>query len=153
MKRSASAATLAETQELGRRLGAAASAGDCVALIGDLGAGKTSFVQGIAAGLEIPAEVRVTSPTFTLVNIYRGGRVELVHCDLYRIENAAELVELGLDDLIGEAVVCVEWADRFPVLPADSLAIELSVTGEDSRELVASAGGPDSEALLERWLG
>lgn len=152
MQRNAIAPTLADTHELGRRLGAVATAGDCVALIGDLGAGKTSFVQGVAAGLEIPADVRVTSPTFTLVNIYRGGRVELVHCDLYRIERAAELVELGLDEVIGEAVVCVEWADRFAVLPSDSLVVELSPAGS-GRELVARAGGPDSEALLERWLG
>lgn len=153
VRRTVTAETLADTQELGRRLGAAAVAGDCVALVGDLGAGKTSFVQGVAAGLGVPAEVRVTSPTFTLVNIYRGGRVDLVHSDLYRIERDAELVELGLDDLIGEAVVCVEWADRFAVLPADSLTVELAATGDETRELVATAGGPDSETLLERWLG
>lgn len=146
------AATPDQTRDLGRRLGAAAIAGDCIGLIGDLGAGKTCFVQGIAAGLEIPPEVRVTSPTFTLVNIYRGGRAALVHSDLYRIERAAELVELGLDDLIGEAVVCVEWADRFAVLPADSLVIELAIGANENRDLAVSTGGPDSEALLERWL-
>jgi tRNA threonylcarbamoyladenosine biosynthesis protein TsaE len=145
------AASPGETRELGRRLGAAAAAGDCVGLVGDLGAGKTCFVQGVAAGLGVPAEARVTSPTFTLVNIYRGGRIDLVHSDLYRIERAAELVELGLDDVIGEALVCVEWSDRFDVLPADSLVIELSID-DPGRLLRATAGGPDSEALLERWL-
>jgi tRNA threonylcarbamoyladenosine biosynthesis protein TsaE len=146
------AASPGETRELGRRLGAAAAAGDCVGLVGDLGAGKTCFVQGVAAGLGVPAEARVTSPTFTLVNIYRGGRLELVHADLYRIERAVEIAELGFDDLIGGPVVAVEWADRFPVLPADSLTIELAHGGPARRDIVATSAGPESERLLASWL-
>ena len=153
MSTAVTAATPEEMSELGRRLGAVATADDCVGLVGDLGAGKTCFVQGVAVGLGVPPEVRVTSPTFTLVNIYRGGRLPLVHSDLYRIERATELVELGLDDLIGEALVCVEWSDRFAVLPSDSLTVELSIVDENGgRAVRATAGGRDSEALLERWL-
>lgn len=152
MQRKRTADTAAATRELGRQLGAVATASDCIALVGDLGAGKTTFVQGIATGLGVPDEARVTSPTFTLVNIYRGGSADLVHSDLYRIERESELVELGLDDLIGEAVVCVEWADKFAVLPVDSLTVELK-EADGGRELTALPGGPESEALLSRWLG
>jgi tRNA threonylcarbamoyladenosine biosynthesis protein TsaE len=142
----------AATERLGRRLGEVLAPGDCLALVGDLGAGKTALVQAIAAGLGVPAEVRVTSPTFTLVNIYRGGRLELVHADLYRIERPVEIAELGFDDLIGGPVVAVEWADRFPVLPADSLTIELAHGGPARRDIVATSAGPESERLLASWL-
>ncbi|HTM21868.1 MAG TPA: tRNA (adenosine(37)-N6)-threonylcarbamoyltransferase complex ATPase subunit type 1 TsaE, partial [Kofleriaceae bacterium] len=81
----------AATLALGERLGRAAAAGDLIGMIGDLGAGKTLLVQGIAAGLALPEAVKVTSPTFTLINEYRGGRMPLYHCDLYRIEREREL--------------------------------------------------------------
>jgi tRNA threonylcarbamoyladenosine biosynthesis protein TsaE len=140
------------TAAAGERLGTLLRAGDAIGLVGDLGAGKTLLVQGIARGLDIPAETRVTSPTFTLVNDYRGGRLALHHADLYRIERAAELVELGLDELIGGAgVVAVEWSDRFAVLPRDALEIRLAVTGDDRRSLSASGGGPRSRELAAEW--
>jgi len=129
-----------------------ACAGDLVGLRGDLGAGKTAFVQGLAAGLGIPEAVRVTSPTFTLVNEYRGGRLDLIHADLYRIEDAAELDQIGLYEACDSgAVVAIEWCEKFPVLPTDHLAIELDVVSESERRLRAHAHGPASEALLERW--
>jgi len=145
--------SVADTVALGRVLGEVAQPGECVALIGDLGAGKTHFVQAVAAGLGVPAEVRVTSPTFTLVNIYQGGRMTLVHADLYRLEQEREIVELGLDDWIGaDAIVCVEWADRFGALPLDSLELRLLVTSESERELHAKAPGPEAQALLDRFV-
>jgi len=143
----------AATLDAGARLGRAAGAGDLVGLVGDLGAGKTLLVQGVAAGLGVPPEVRVTSPTFTLINEYRGGRVTLFHADLYRIEKARELDEIGLDEIVrsGAGLVMVEWSDRFPVLGGDHLEIRLEVEGEQRRALTATATGPRSAELLERW--
>ncbi len=144
--------SLRETTRIGTALGGAARKGDCVALIGDLGAGKTHLVQAIARGLEIPDDLRVTSPTFTLVNIYQGGRMPLIHADLYRLEREIELTELGLDDWIGDALVCVEWADRFPALPQDTLEISIEVTSEATRRLEMKAPGPEAQALLNRFV-
>ena len=133
------------TQEGGDR-------GFVLGLIGELGAGKTLFVQGIAAGLGVPNEVRVTSPTFTLINEYHGGKRSLFHADLYRIEHAAELRELGLDDLCrGIVVVAIEWCDRFPVLPRDHLLVTIEITGADERALTASASGMTSRFVADCW--
>jgi tRNA threonylcarbamoyladenosine biosynthesis protein TsaE len=140
------------TAEAGRLLGRLLRAGDTVGLIGDLGAGKTLLVQGIAVGLKIPPETRVTSPTFTLVNEYRGGALILHHADLYRIERESELAEVGLRELMGgPGVVAVEWSDRFAVLPPDSLQIQITVMGDDLRSLSASGGGPRSRQLAADW--
>jgi tRNA threonylcarbamoyladenosine biosynthesis protein TsaE len=142
----------AETAAAGAALGACLAAGDAIGLIGDLGAGKTHFVQGLARGLGLPDDSPVTSPTFTLINEYRGGRLVLFHADLYRIERARELDQLGFDELVGGAgVLAIEWSDRFAVLPGDHLRIELVVTGETERRLTAAAGGPRSERLLAAW--
>jgi tRNA threonylcarbamoyladenosine biosynthesis protein TsaE len=113
---------------LGVRLGQVLAAGDLVALIGDLGAGKTVLTQGLARGLGIPEGTPIPSPTFTLVNEHSGGRIPLVHADLYRLEAEAELAQLGLlDRLGGDEIVVVEWADRFPrILPRDRLEIVIS---------------------------
>jgi tRNA threonylcarbamoyladenosine biosynthesis protein TsaE len=140
------------TRWVGERLGELLQGGDAIGLIGDLGAGKTLLVQGIARGLGVPDEVPVTSPTFTLINDYPGGRLLLHHADLYRIERAAELAEIGFDELIGgTGVIAVEWSDRFAVLPADSLEIRMDILGEDRRTLSASGGGPRSRGLLADW--
>lgn len=141
------------TREMGTALSGCLQAGDLVGLVGDLGAGKTLLVQGIAAGLAVPPGVRVTSPTFTLVNEYHGGRLPLYHADLYRIEQARELDEVGLDDICrrGDGVVCVEWCDRFPVLGLDYLAIHLRVEDEDTRVLDAQGTGPRGRALAAAW--
>jgi tRNA threonylcarbamoyladenosine biosynthesis protein TsaE len=123
-----------ETQRLGERLGRALAAGDVVALVGELGAGKTAFVQGVARGLGIVE--RVASPSFTIVNEH-AGRVPLFHVDFYRLEAASELEHIGLDDYFGRGgVVVVEWADRFPdALPADRLEIRIEITGPRARRL------------------
>lgn len=100
-------------------------AGMVVALVGDLGAGKTAFSQGFAAGLGVGGHVQ--SPTFVVAQDHPGGRLALVHADLYRIEAEAELEQVGLEDRMDAGtVVLVEWADRFPqVLPADHLVVRL----------------------------
>jgi tRNA threonylcarbamoyladenosine biosynthesis protein TsaE len=136
----------AATGAAGAALGGVLAPGDTIGLAGELGAGKTTFVQGLAAGLGVAGPV--TSPTFALVTQHAG----LVHADLYRIEEARELDEIGLDDAIraGDAVVVVEWADRFPVLPSDSLWITLVHEGE-ARRLTARAGGPRASEIVNAW--
>ena len=99
----------AETEALGEELAANLAPGDLLLLAGELGAGKTTFVRGLARGLGIGAGVQ--SPTFQLVRVY-AGRIQLAHVDLYRLEAGANLADLGLDDLLDQGVVAVEWGDR-----------------------------------------
>jgi tRNA threonylcarbamoyladenosine biosynthesis protein TsaE len=97
----------------GREVASALAAGDVLALIGGLGAGKTHFTKGLAAGLGYPGEV--TSPTFALIHEYRGGRLPVFHLDFYRLNSAEELIGIGWDELFDEdGVVVAEWGDRFP---------------------------------------
>ncbi len=111
----------AETELAGRRLGEALKAGDIVLLTGELGAGKTTFVRGVAEGTG--SEAAVASPTFQLVRIY-PGRVQLAHVDLYRIEKNSELDDLGLDELADQGAVVVEWGERLQVDGAVEINIE-----------------------------
>ncbi|HEY8760508.1 MAG TPA: tRNA (adenosine(37)-N6)-threonylcarbamoyltransferase complex ATPase subunit type 1 TsaE [Candidatus Dormibacteraeota bacterium] len=99
----------AETEALGEELAAGLARGDLLLLAGELGAGKTTFVRGLARGLGIVSGVQ--SPTFQLVRVY-PGRIQLAHVDLYRLEAGANLADLGLDDLLDQGVVAVEWGDR-----------------------------------------
>jgi tRNA threonylcarbamoyl adenosine modification protein YjeE len=142
----------AATVQAGERLAALVRGGDAIALVGDLGAGKTTLVIGLVAAL---GGGRAASPTFSLVNEYPGGRLVIWHVDLYRIERAAELPELGLDDVIGDprGICVVEWADRFAVLPADHLRIELAHTTGGGRTLAAIGGGPRGRELAAELLG
>jgi tRNA threonylcarbamoyladenosine biosynthesis protein TsaE len=119
-------ADAAATLAAGRILGGLVRGGDAIALVGDLGAGKTTLVTGLVDAL---GGGTAASPTFSLVNEYPAGRLIVWHVDLYRIERAAELPELGLDDVIGDprGICLVEWADRFAVLPPDHLRLELAL--------------------------
>jgi tRNA threonylcarbamoyladenosine biosynthesis protein TsaE len=143
----------AETRRLAARLGRAARAGDVLALVGGLGAGKTCFVQGLALGLGVPREEHVASPTFNIVLEHRG-RLPLHHVDLYRIGSPDELSELGLEQLLeGGGVAAVEWADRFPeLLPRDHLELRFIVAGPRARAIEAVPHGPRSAALADAWL-
>lgn len=108
----------AETESLGERWGRMAQRGLVIALSGDLGAGKTQLVKGLARGLGITE--RVHSPTFTLVNEYGGGRLNLFHLDLYRLETTAQVHEAGLDEYLEpDGVAVIEWAERWPALNAE----------------------------------
>jgi tRNA threonylcarbamoyl adenosine modification protein YjeE len=143
-------ADAAATARAGAALAAIARGGDTIALVGDLGAGKTTFVTGLVAAL---GGGEATSPTFALVHEYRGGRLWVWHVDLYRVARAAELPELGLDDAIGDprGIVIVEWADRFAVLPADHLVVELTHAG-GGRSLAARGTGPRGRELAAELL-
>jgi tRNA threonylcarbamoyl adenosine modification protein YjeE len=140
----------AATIAAGARLAGLVRGGDAIALLGDLGAGKTTFVTGLVAAL---GGGSASSPTFSLVNEYRGGRLIVWHVDLYRIARAAELPELGLDDIIGDprGICVIEWADRFAVLPADHLRLTLDHR-EDSRTLVAEGGGKRGRELADELI-
>ena len=113
----------------------AAHRGDVFALTGDLGAGKTQFVKGFVA--ELGSSDQVTSPTFTLIHEYAGGRVPIYHFDFYRLESADAVARLGLDEyLFGDGVCIIEWADRFPeLLPASTRWISLEVQSESTRAI------------------
>ncbi|MGC9454561.1 MAG: tRNA (adenosine(37)-N6)-threonylcarbamoyltransferase complex ATPase subunit type 1 TsaE [Phycisphaerae bacterium] len=126
-----------QTMEVGRRIARRLKAGDCVGLIGPLGAGKTVLVRGIAAGLGVADERLVSSPTFVLVQEYPAS-VPVYHVDLYRMADpGAELADLGLEEMLAEGVVLVEWADRAgEALPRPRRQVEISLTGPDSRKLV-----------------
>lgn len=136
-----------ETLTLGERLGQAACPGDCIALIGDLGAGKTLLTKGIARGLSIrPADV--TSPTFVLMARH-AGRLALYHFDAYRLSEPAELLAVGAEEIFyGDGLSVIEWADRITeILPGDRLDISLTVISENERAFSLLSSGPRSLSL------
>lgn len=116
----------AETEDLGRRLAAALSPGAVVAYRGDLGMGKTAFTRGLARGLG--CEGRVTSPTFTIVNEYEGPGLPLFHFDMYRLEDAGDLFDIGWEDYLDRGGVCaVEWSERVEeALPEDAVTVSIA---------------------------
>lgn len=140
----------ADTRALGQKLGAVLKPGDLVCLQGDLGAGKTTFTQGVAAGWGSIDEV--SSPTFVLVNIYRRekDRNHLHHLDTYRIESAAEADELDLDSMLTQGPALVEWPERITEsLPADRLWVTLAHENETHRYITLQAFGRRAEELLK----
>lgn len=139
--------SLAVTRALGKQLGQRLQDGDEVGLVGPLGAGKTALVRGLAAGLGLD-EDEVTSPTYSLVQTYRGGRLVLHHADAYRLAFEGELRATGLFDVLDEGgVLALEWADRFPgALGGQALWVRLEVAGEGERRARLWGGRPE---LLE----
>jgi tRNA threonylcarbamoyladenosine biosynthesis protein TsaE len=130
-----------ETISFGRTLAELLAPPKLVLLRGDLGAGKTTLVKGIAAAFDAAAEEDVTSPTFTLVHEYRGPRAKLFHIDLYRIDTQRELDTLALDDLRSDnSILLIEWGEKFPRLVRErDVEIALERTGETERRIVVSA--------------
>ncbi|MEI7957131.1 MAG: tRNA (adenosine(37)-N6)-threonylcarbamoyltransferase complex ATPase subunit type 1 TsaE [Verrucomicrobiota bacterium] len=118
---------------LGRDAAADARTGSVIALVGGLGAGKTHWTKGMVAALGCPLDV--TSPTFSLVHEYRGGRLDVFHFDFYRLESAAEVLALGWDEYLDTAgIIVVEWADKFPeLLPPDAIWWRFTVEPDESR--------------------
>jgi tRNA threonylcarbamoyladenosine biosynthesis protein TsaE len=123
-----------ETAALGRQLAPSLGADSVVLLLGDLGAGKTVFVRGLAQGLGAsPADV--SSPTFTLIQEYRSGRIPLLHVDLYRLNNPQEVEDLGLEELGNGAVVAIEWAEKLPRTPPGAISVSIEHLGEGERRV------------------
>jgi tRNA threonylcarbamoyladenosine biosynthesis protein TsaE len=138
-----------ETLAFGRQLGSLLAPGDVAALVGDLGAGKTCLVQGIARGLDVPESSCVRSPSFMILNVY-PGRCPVNHLDLYRIEGDAELEEIGYREIFyGEGVTVIEWADKIGhLLPEDHLRITLGFLDETGRAITIQGVG---QGWQGRW--
>lgn len=126
-----------ETEELGARLARTLSPGAVVAYQGGLGMGKTAFTRGLARGLGYPG--RVTSPTFTIVNEYEGGRLPLFHFDMYRLADAEELFDIGWEDYLDRGGVCaVEWSENVAdALERDTVRVDIRRGGEESRRVIS----------------
>jgi tRNA threonylcarbamoyladenosine biosynthesis protein TsaE len=122
-----------ETFELARRMASGFEGTETVLLVGELGAGKTVFAKGIAAGAGVDDPDRVSSPSFTLVNVYEG-RHRVFHIDLYRLERAAEIADLGWEDMIGQGIVIVEWAEKLP-FPVKGIRVLIETSGDDERRI------------------
>jgi tRNA threonylcarbamoyladenosine biosynthesis protein TsaE len=140
-----------ETLELGRRLGEVLRADDVVALVGELGSGKTCFTKGLARGLGVSSETIITSPSFTLVNEYMG-RCTFFHMDAYRLEDLSEFLAAGLEDYFAEtSVVAMEWAERWPeILPPQRIWVEFTIVDDTSRQVGLSGEHPRAvEALTQ----
>ncbi|MDT8440748.1 MAG: tRNA (adenosine(37)-N6)-threonylcarbamoyltransferase complex ATPase subunit type 1 TsaE [Desulfuromonadales bacterium] len=137
-----------QTRQIGVRLGELALPGLTVLLSGPLGAGKTCFAQGVAAGLGVPAHLPVTSPSYSLMNIHTG-RMPLYHFDLYRLSRIDDLGDLGYDEYAdGDGLTLVEWADRVGAGLAASLEIRIERTGENERRLHFQALNGVGQKLL-----
>ncbi len=121
-----------ETADVGRKLASTLNPGSALLLIGDLGAGKTAFVRGLAEGLGVSPE-EVSSPTFTLMQEYRGGRVPLIHVDLYRLNDPREIDELGLEELGLNSVLAIEWAEKLPRPMPDAIEVRITHGEGDER--------------------
>jgi len=140
--------TADDTRSIGGALAPLIRPRDVIALTGELGAGKTTFVQGIARALGYGGAV--TSPTFTLVREYRTATLPLVHADVYRLDRVQDAVDLGLDEVAEDGVLLIEWGDAVDaLLPRDRLMVELSVPGEDDARRISIRS--EGTAWATRW--
>ncbi len=132
---------MADTEALGRRIAARLDRGDAVALVGDLGAGKTTLARAILRAMGV--DENVPSPTFTLVQTYETARFPVRHFDLYRVQHIGELDELGFDEALDEGAALIEWPEcAAPRLPESTLHVALTITGDGNRHAYLS--GPES---------
>ena len=141
-----------ESVHAGRCLGKVLETGCVIGLVGDLGAGKTCFVKGIAGGLNDIPEREVTSPTFTIIQEY-DGKIPLYHFDAYRLEGSEDLIDIGFDDYVeGQGVSVIEWADNISdALPEERLLIDIELAGENDRCFKCGAKGVKHEAVLDEF--
>ncbi len=140
-----------ETEELGCRIGMLLKEPICIALTGDLGAGKTHFSQGLAKGLGI--REKVTSPTFTIINSYDTGRFPFYHVDLYRLEDEEELEAIGFHEYLSDAVSVIEWANKFPEsFPENVVYVRIEATDKTERRFYLESEWVGQE-VLEEWGG
>jgi tRNA threonylcarbamoyladenosine biosynthesis protein TsaE len=142
----------AETIRIGKHIGRLLLPGDVVALVGELGTGKTQFVKGLAAGVGIGTSADISSPSFTLINEY-GGKVPLYHIDLFRLKSEREAGGLGLEEYFrGGGITVVEWADKIPsFLPPEMLWLQIRYTGERARSFEITAKGKRYEEILKKF--
>jgi tRNA threonylcarbamoyladenosine biosynthesis protein TsaE len=138
---------------LGRRIGELLQPGDILGLWGELAAGKTLLTRGIARGLGVGPEVRITSPTFTIINEY-SGRVRLYHLDLYRLSGPDDLDTLPWEEsLFGNGVAVIEWPDRLGrLLPAERWDIKFTIGDEENREMLIRGRGRKNRARMAKWV-
>ena len=141
-----------ETIRIGKKIGSLLQPGDVIALVGELGAGKTQFIKGLAAGMGVRRSGYVSSPSFTLINEHEG-KVPLYHIDLYRVDTEREAQELGLEEYFkGKGITAVEWADKVPsLLPEEVLTVTICYTGKNTRSIGIIPKGQRYEALLLRF--
>ena len=133
-----------ETEALGEALGRRLRGGEIVAYYGGLGAGKTAFTRGLARGLDISA--RVTSPTYTIVNEYIGGRLPLFHFDMYRLGSADDLFDIGWEDYLRRGGVCaVEWSENVSEAMKDAITVEIEKLSDESRKITIEGSAPDAD--------
>ena len=125
-----------ETRTIGQQIGETLKAGDVIALIGDLGAGKTCLTQGLARGIGIASQEVVNSPSYTLINEY-AGKITIFHIDLYRLQHHGEIIDLGLEEYLGGNGICIiEWADRMSnLLPANYIQVTMTWVDESTRRI------------------
>lgn len=136
-----------ETEALGARLAGALHGGEIIAYRGELGAGKTAFTRGLAQGLGI--SMRVTSPTYTIVNEYTGGRLPLFHFDMYRLHDADDLFDIGWEDYLERGGVCaVEWSENVAAAMAGAITVTIEKTGDHARKITIEGGCLDADLSL-----
>jgi len=140
-----------ETERLGEQLGGIVEVGSIICLAGPLGVGKTTLTKGLAAGLGICDPL--TSPTYTIIREYTGGRLPLYHMDLYRLATASECDELGLDDYFyGDGVCVIEWPEKYAQwMPDDRIDVRIKRASDDRRIIAIRSIGERSAAIVERW--
>ena len=136
-----------ETELVGERLGRALSGGEVIAYRGDLGAGKTAFTRGLARGLGI--SMRVTSPTYTIVNEYIGGRLPLFHFDMYRLDSADDLFDIGWEDYLHRGGVCaVEWSENVSEAIEKAITVEIEKLSDKTRRITIKGSVPDADISI-----
>ena len=134
-----------ETEALGERLAKTLHGGEIIAFTGDLGAGKTAFTRGLARGLGIP--MRVTSPTYTIVNEYTGGRLPLFHFDMYRLGSSDELFDIGWEDYLQRGGVCaVEWSENVADAMQGAISVRIGRDSDEQRTIIIEGGGLDADS-------
>ena len=134
-----------ETEALGERLAKTLHGGEIIAFTGDLGAGKTAFTRGLARGLGIP--MRVTSPTYTIVNEYTGGRLPLFHFDMYRLGSSDELFDIGWEDYLQRGGVCaVEWSENVADAMQGAISVRIGRDSDEQRTIIIEGGGLDANS-------
>ena len=134
-----------ETERLGERLGQTLTGGEIIAYLGELGAGKTAFTRGLARGLGIP--MRVTSPTYTIVNEYTGGRLPLFHFDMYRLGSEEELFDIGWEDYLARGGVCaVEWSENVSGAMDGAITVRIAKISDDGREITIEGSALDADS-------